>query len=228
MRSEHPLLKIPETRAARWQLLERLIQEWCGRGIGQSGYTTGDLTACERRLGFELPMALREWYLLVGRRDDVWQRQDSFVSPENLSVEAGVLDLFVENQAVTSWGIREHDLTLDDPPVVMKDENGEWVEQCREVSEFAIQIFFYCSRFTAPNTFFGLADGSCVARIEAEFPALPLPPFLFCGGEFRLFGFEDLVVNVDSTLHVSVAARSSEALENARAIVSRDDFEVFE
>jgi len=125
-------------------------------------------------------------------------------------------------------GSEECDLHLDDPPVVTRISDDQWVEQCAQVSEFAVQTFFHSLHFSAPNGFYGVAKESCLARIEAAFPALPLPPYLFYGEEFRLFGFEDLVVNVDPTWHVSVAAQSECSLEDGRRVVAQNDFLVIE
>jgi hypothetical protein len=225
MSSESRTLIVPNTRVARWQLLEGLILEWHGKGERESGYSSEEIDAGERRLGMKLPVALREWYALTGRRKDIWNQQDRFLPPEDLEVIGGVLELFVENQGVTSWGVRESDLRFDDPPVVTMGNDERWAEQCAEVSEFALQMFFYCLQFTASKSFYGFADDSCVERIEAEFPKLPLPAFLFCGEEVRFFGFEDLVVKVDPTRHVSVAAVSERLLGKGRQIVEGDDFE---
>jgi hypothetical protein len=52
----------------RWKRTADLIAEWQRPLREGDGLPLADIEAAERRLGFRLPEALREWYLLAGRR----------------------------------------------------------------------------------------------------------------------------------------------------------------
>ncbi|MFL5356773.1 SMI1/KNR4 family protein [Archangium sp.] len=58
------LLAPPE----RWALVKRFVAHWHEPLREGQGYAASELDAAERRLGFPLPVALREWYQLAGQR----------------------------------------------------------------------------------------------------------------------------------------------------------------
>jgi hypothetical protein len=168
---------------------------------------------------------MREWYGLVGRRNDIWSRQDATIQPDDLLVANGVLEFLVENQGVTSWAVRQNDLQLEDPPVVVRDQAGRWVEQSPRFSEFALHLFAYVIQFSdAAAQIHGNASSRCVQRLEADLPKLGFPEFIWPG--CILFGFSDLVVCVDQTDHVSASALSSEAMEPFQRLIRGEVFEI--
>src|SRR5207244_4248069 len=111
--------KLPERRVERWRLVEEFIGTWYRPLAPSDGVPEEELEIAERRLGFKIPAALREWYGLAGSRHDVWSTQDHFASPSELHIRPNdnALIFHVENQACESWGIRADDLSLDDPAV---------------------------------------------------------------------------------------------------------------
>jgi hypothetical protein len=64
--------------------------------------------AREDRVGVQFPLALREGYELFGRRDGLARTQDQLLPPPRLRLDDDdqVLIFRVENQSVTSWGVR--------------------------------------------------------------------------------------------------------------------------
>jgi hypothetical protein len=52
----------------RWAALAAFVRRWYAEPLGAVGVTEADLARAEARLGCELPLALREWFLLVGHR----------------------------------------------------------------------------------------------------------------------------------------------------------------
>ncbi|MFF0413570.1 hypothetical protein ACFYUY_24420 [Kitasatospora sp. NPDC004745] len=52
------------------------------------GWSAEQLAACEHRLGLALPAALRETYLLLGRRSDLTANHDTLLRPDELHVLA--------------------------------------------------------------------------------------------------------------------------------------------
>ncbi|MCI0642045.1 MAG: hypothetical protein L0Y70_23455, partial [Gemmataceae bacterium] len=90
MSQPSPLFSLPETRQERWLLLSQLIAEWYRPLTRGDGYSDDELQQCRTRLGTPVPTAMREWYGLAGRRDDVWNQQDTLLSPARVFCEAGV------------------------------------------------------------------------------------------------------------------------------------------
>jgi hypothetical protein len=168
---------------------------------------------------------MREWYGSVGRRDDIGTRQDKLIQPDKLALAGGVLEFYVENQGVTSWGVREAELCVDDPPVVVRDEDDRWVVQSPQFSEFALHMSTFSIQFGKhPAQLHGYANPPCVQRLETSLPKLGFPEFIWTRS--RLFGFSDLVVCIDGTNHVSASARSLEAIRPFRQLLGEEDFEI--
>src|SRR4051812_42311075 len=128
MHAPSPMHVIPEGRAGRWDRLREFAGQWYRPLLPSDGDPASTLDDAEARLGVALPPALREWYGLAGRRDDIWSRQDAFLRPDELRVEDDRLIVYVENQAVVRWGIRIADGPFEDPPVSVSsvDEPGVW------------------------------------------------------------------------------------------------------
>lgn len=199
--------------------------EWYGNSA-REGFQTEELDDCEQRLGIKLPATLREWYGLFGRREDVWNLQDKFLGPQEIDDEGGVLQFYIENQAVTAWGVIISDLEKDDPPVAWRNAEGEWEPQSSSVSEFALHMFALSLQFSAPVRVYGIANQACRERIVTGLPRLGFPDFGWCG--FQLFGYRDLVVNLDGIDHVTVVALTERALRPFQELVNEQDFEVLE
>jgi hypothetical protein len=226
MNSERQFV-VPVLRPDRWRLLAELIGKWHRPLLQGEGYDPQEISASEKRLGLKLPSALKEWYALAGRRQDVWNRQDKLVPPQEITVEAGVLVFYTENQAVTFWGVRLGELPKDDPPVVTRDEHADWRELCPEVSVFALQMFVYTLQFGARTRIYGWAEPASLSRIAA-LPELPLPPFLFPGGEFRFYGDQELIVTTDDAGHMSAVAMNVAVLARFRNLIAGSSFEILE
>ena len=220
-----PLLNLPRNRSERWPLLASLIAEWYQPLGPGDGYGAEELGQSAERLGIAIPIAMREWYSLAGRRDDVWSQQDTLLSPKKLFCEDGVLHFYIENQAVTCWGLRLEDLSHDDPPVVVQDKHETWVVQSPTLSEFTLHLFAYEVQFGKQLAYIhGLAHPPCVERIVRTLPKLGLPEFVW--GGIRLFGYRDLIVSIDSTQHISASGQTEQALAPFRQLIDGDDFEI--
>lgn len=141
------LLAPPE----RWALVKRCVAHWHEPLREGQGYAASELDAAERRLGFPLPVALREWYQLAGQREDLTARQDRLLPPSVLKVEHGVLFFHVENQGCCLWGVRREDVGLEDPPVFMRDDAGVRVQEAGSVSEFVLHMLLQETLLTGPG-----------------------------------------------------------------------------
>lgn len=93
-------------REDRWSLLTDFVAEWHRPLQEGDGYAPKELDAAEQRLGSKLPLALREWYQLAGKREDLFAIDPyGFTLPHELSIEKDdkdVLWLFSETQALVS------------------------------------------------------------------------------------------------------------------------------
>jgi uncharacterized protein (TIGR02996 family) len=138
---------LPESRPERWRLVEEFIELWYRPLQAGDGASEAELVDAEKQLGFRLPAALREWYALAGKREDVWSIQDTLLDPLALQVrqDQGALIFLIENQCCEVWGVRAKDLGLEDPPV------HRFYEPARvspALSTFAIQMLLYVVKFS--------------------------------------------------------------------------------
>ncbi|MFF5536006.1 SMI1/KNR4 family protein [Streptomyces cinerochromogenes] len=95
-------------RSGAWTFIQDFAAHWVGAALSSDdGWTEADLDAAEARLGLRLPTALREAYLLFGRRQDLTSNHDALLGPAQLHVDrAGEALVFRhENQGAASWGI---------------------------------------------------------------------------------------------------------------------------
>jgi hypothetical protein len=144
-----------EGRTGGWALLAA----FAGRFIRP--FTTSDSISPQDILasGHQLPMALTEFYSLCGNASDVWCRQDEWLKPAKVLQKNGVLGFWVENQGNWRIGIREAELTLEDPPVVWDGADctygigtpGEFTVLTESVSKFALNMIAYVAKFFDPS-----------------------------------------------------------------------------
>jgi hypothetical protein len=224
MLESSPLLSVPNDRRRRWELLGSLIDRWYSPLEPLDGHDAGELLDCEERLRAEFPRALTEWYLQSGRRLDVWNRRNAFLFPHQVSFVDDVLQIYVEEDLQTSWGIRRAQLDMDDPPVVVRADRGQWLEQNPQVSEFALHVFAFSLQFNVEShQARGQVTPSCIERIKAEIPQLALPEFLWT--QSILFGFRDLVVAFSQGDSMAATACDGAAMEWFRLRTAGEDLE---
>ncbi len=149
MNNHRPIIPPGVEEQRRWSGLLSFLEEWNRSLTLTDGIPLHRVETAERRLGFRLPVALREWYLLSGKRSSNEVSKTNFLLlPEELTVSEGVLDFYVENQFVVVWGILEDDLASDDPSVLVggdwEDEysppRSGWIKENNSVSEFIFQM----------------------------------------------------------------------------------------
>jgi enamine deaminase RidA (YjgF/YER057c/UK114 family) len=98
------------------------------------------LRRAERRLGFRLPDALRDYLALAGLAKENREHNRLF-RPEELAVEDGYLLFMEENQAVVHWGVPVGLLEKSDPEVWQRvnGDRPEWYSEEMRFSEFMIK-----------------------------------------------------------------------------------------
>lgn len=212
-------------RQDRWSLLKDFVAEWHTPLQEGDGYSATELDEAERRLGFALPPALREWYQLAGQRDELFANDPyGFSCPQELSIEKDdheVLWLFVETQADVSWGIRQQDLSQDDPPVYVEGiADTEGLRLSNETfSEFILQVIVHQTAcFTEIG---GNASGKedTAEIVTQNFQPLGLADWGWPAYPSRLYGSVDVLVELDQASDIDcylwIAARSEAALHEA-------------
>ncbi|MFH8411194.1 SMI1/KNR4 family protein [Streptomyces sp. NPDC018019] len=109
------------TRADAWTFVHGFAAAWSAPLSPTDGFTSADVQRAEDRLGFRLPVALREAYALFGRRRDLVAQQNPLLEPDELLLDpSGELLVFrSENQGCAGWGVALADLSREDPPVAL-------------------------------------------------------------------------------------------------------------
>lgn len=136
----------------RWRTVVWFVNGWFRRPLDDdSGLSSDELDTAERRLGQRVPRALREAYLLLGRRPDVRLR---LKPPSRWELDGGLLVLDSDRIAREEWpyGVRTHELGKLDPPM------------CSVIDEAAPSV----SSFVTGST---LAGALGLLRAHAEHPS---------------------------------------------------------
>ncbi|HEY9617892.1 MAG TPA: hypothetical protein V6C64_13695 [Microcoleaceae cyanobacterium] len=243
MDSPSLLQNIPTQREARWQLLKEMIADWYPPLSDGNGFDHATIAQAEQALGLSLPVALKEWYGLAGRRVDIWSRQDEFIIPGDLahyrnslseshlnaqerqSCQAALV-FYVENQGCQLWAIKLDVITMNDPPVVINP--GDWSINSQTVSEFALQRFAGEIKWSEPVRWIhGIAEPALLTRIQENVPKLGLAEWWYWGKAY-FYGFRDLVIEVveesASDVRIFVSARTEAAFETFTQLISAANF----
>lgn len=193
---------IPDDRGERWNVLRQFIDHWY-RPIGSTpsdGYSSEQLDAAQKSLGVKLPSALREFYKLAGKRQDVWSVQDELLAPDKLLRKDGNLIFYVENQNVVTWAVRESDLEQEDPPVFVVSNMvpDGMIMESNSLSKFFIQLAVYCLKWSPDNQFWitGFASDEIFSILDKNFDPFPFKEWFWGNGRFH--GHADLVIETDT------------------------------
>lgn len=85
-------------RSEAWRFVADFAAHWQQPLRAGDGWSVRELEAAEQRLRLVLPAALRETYLLLGRRTDLTSNHDTLLNPDELHVVDGAL--------VSAWRTR--------------------------------------------------------------------------------------------------------------------------
>jgi hypothetical protein len=175
--------KVPATIFLAWErrahavgdsIKYRQVIESLAKSLtSEDGVPAAEITAGEHRLGVRLPRALREYYLIAGRLDQLNRAHNRLYSAQDWFVDAGKLAFMEENQRVVFWGIPINGKTDDDPPVLqgvnISDQPIEWHPEHGCCSEFLVMMLHW-QAVCGGMPFIGAADISSAAlgRIRAD------------------------------------------------------------
>lgn len=149
------------TNTAEWPMAKKLVSyreqysDLIRRHLGREprrpdGVTNASLRKCERRLGFSLPAAVREYYLMAGRLDEINAAHNRLFALDELRVADGHLWFMEENQAVIHWGLRVKALDDDDPIVFQRAnvDGASWFSERKSFSGFLVYLYDWQAGFT--------------------------------------------------------------------------------
>lgn len=208
-------------RAEARRFLTGFAADWRAPLEPGDGNDSAELDAAELRLGLKLPAALREAYLLLGRRDDLLRNQDRLQTPDKLYIREGALIYHTENQGVAEWGILLADLSAEDPPTFhrldLADKSAEhWEPWTDRLSAALVELVM------SETALYDADDLSDATDLPAGgLPGFePLPAVLPDPHEkSEWFLGEDALLHVNGGCWLTVRARTAEALDAVREAV---------
>ncbi|MFJ1800989.1 SMI1/KNR4 family protein [Streptomyces sp. NPDC088180] len=219
-------------RRGAWSFIRGFAGHWVSPLEVTDGWSGADLAAAEERLGVRLPAALREAYLLFGRRRDLTSSYDVLLGPAELYVdEAGQALVFRhENQGAASWGILLDGLQDDDPAVFSRtdlaDKSAErWEGWLERLSLCFIEIVLSESLHADEERCDFLdSDASDVELLEENFVRLPFPLYPTGDDEngSRWFLGQDALLRDDAGAAIFARGRTAEDLDRARNLIPAD------
>ena len=126
------------------------------------GYSFEEVEKAKALYG-RLPSTLEQFYLQLGRSDELIHIQDELILPDRYPAFANYnyLVFFNENQGVCQAGISLEDIKMDDPPVYVGYDNTEWNKTSDSLSSFLIAMFGYqaslCLHYS-PTEFYWITE----------------------------------------------------------------------
>lgn len=130
-----------------FQEIRKLFDVW----DNSFGFSQEEIAGCERRLGVKLPETLGQYYLQLGKNEQINQTQDSLVLPSELKIgENGFVVFYNENQSVWQAGFKFTDCSLDNPPVYLTYDGKTWEKESPQTSAFLISIAHLQAIFAFP------------------------------------------------------------------------------
>jgi len=124
---------------AFWARYDAVLARLLSPLTPSDGIPDQEIAEAEGRLGFRLPLLLREFYLRAGANKVLMcPAENEFVRPVDLQVENGWLTVWSENQGVVYHGIREVHVGIEDPPV-----SYTWTGDYGDADELTVPLSVY-------------------------------------------------------------------------------------
>lgn len=107
----------------------------------QCGYAEDELGFWKRKYGC-IPKVLKDYYLQLGRHEDLNTAQDFLIPPSQFEEykDDNYLIFYSENQGGIIWGIKKQDLCTDNPPVYENYGQDEWTLTTDSVYKFLLSM----------------------------------------------------------------------------------------
>ena len=168
------------------EFIDEFAAAWTRPLAREDGYGEDVLQSVEDHLGVRLPAALREAYLVLGKRTDLTAVQDPLLPPGRMRVDRAepVIVFRRENQACAEWGVAAADPRApEDPPVfVRRPWDRRW-------EPFAARMSLACAEMVLSEVvlgaeFMAMCDASgapAAADAQSLYPRVALPEYpLWC------------------------------------------------
>jgi hypothetical protein len=151
------------------EFIDGFAAAWTRPLAREDGYGEDVLQSVEEHLGVRLPAALREAYLVLGKRRDLTARQDPLLPLERLRVDqTGEVIVFRrENQGCAEWGVAAADpWNPEDPPVYVRQPGDRpWEPFATRMSlacaDLVLSEVLLGAQFMAMCDLSGVAGRSC-------------------------------------------------------------------
>ncbi|SEM05697.1 SMI1/KNR4 family protein [Streptacidiphilus jiangxiensis] len=207
-------------RAEARSFLTDFVAHWAERPLQPGdGCTEAELTAAEERLGVPIPVALRDLYSLLGRRDDLTRNEHPLMAPGELRVVDGALVFRTENQGCCVWGVLVDDLDQENPAAVVRADLADKSQERWESWDAGLQascLNLVMSEVLTSAGCTGFSDSSADAEHLTTW-CTELPAFSY---DTRWFVGPDVLVREVGGCFLYVRARSEAALEYFEGRVS--------
>lgn len=131
----------------RYKAYVELFEDWIRPLEPGDGLSNSEIEAAEFKLGFKLPLALKELYGLVGNSLETLNRQNFLLSPEAIEVRGGQVIFYVENQGCCDWTFQITDSKEDDPIVWMDGK----IQAAEKLSDFVFGMMIIEATFRGPG-----------------------------------------------------------------------------
>ncbi|MCI5054773.1 MAG: SMI1/KNR4 family protein [Flavobacteriales bacterium] len=136
--------------------------------LNNQGYKFEEIDEVESRLNVDLPMKLKDYYLSLGKNNNINYSHNRLLKPKDEIgfSDDGYLVFYEENQSSVFWGIKKEDLKLDNPPVFGNygtSESPDWHEEAKTTEHFLLLMSIY------NGTFGGLRyNANCFELVKLE------------------------------------------------------------
>jgi len=145
------------------------------------GFSEAEILALENKLEVTLPAKLKEYYLELGKEENLNYSFNQLLKPQDEVdfSDDGYLVIYEENQVVAFWGIKKEDLKLDNPPIYGNYdtiEKSDW-----EIETQTTELFFlFMAVFNGTlgglkynGNHFGSVDSDIVQFVEQNWTLIP-------------------------------------------------------
>ncbi|WP_030196308.1 SMI1/KNR4 family protein [Streptomyces sp. NRRL S-87] len=221
-----------EGRSGAWGFIQGFAAPWAEALESGDGWAEADLDAAEERLGVRLPAALREAYLLFGRRRDLTSNHDVLLGPAELYVDDAKEAVVFrhENQGAASWGILLDNLQDDDPAVFIRPDLAHksaerWEEWLERLSLCFVEIVLSESLQAGEELCDFLdPDDDSIGLLEENAVRLPFPAYPISEEEHtvRWFLGQGVLLRDDDGMAILARGRTAEDLDRVRDLIPGD------
>ena len=145
------------------------------------GFSEAEILELEKDLEITLPIKLKEYYLELGKEENLNYAYNRLLKPEEVAFsEDDFLVIYEENQNVAIWGIKNDDLKLDNPPVYGNYdtiEKSEWEIETQTTEDFFLFMGVYNGTLGGlqyNGNYIGDIDSAIVKQVEENWTYLYL------------------------------------------------------